>query len=67
VGVARQYSGTLGKTDNCQIAVSLHYAAPKATTRWRCACTCRSRGTSQPERMAAARVPTHHQAPSNKE
>jgi hypothetical protein len=28
-GVARQYSGTLGKTDNCQVAVSLHYAAPR--------------------------------------
>jgi len=26
VGVARQYSGTLGKTGNCQIAVSLHLA-----------------------------------------
>jgi len=24
VGVARQYSGTLGRTDNCQIATSLH-------------------------------------------
>jgi SRSO17 transposase len=26
VGVARQYSGTLGDVGNCQIAVSLHYA-----------------------------------------
>jgi SRSO17 transposase len=28
VGVARQYTGTLGKQDTCQVAVSLHYAAP---------------------------------------
>jgi SRSO17 transposase len=26
VGVARQYSGTLGKVGNCQIGVSLNYA-----------------------------------------
>jgi SRSO17 transposase len=26
VGVARQYSGTLGKVSNCQVAVSLNYA-----------------------------------------
>jgi SRSO17 transposase len=26
VGVVRQYSGTLGRTDNCQVAVSLHLA-----------------------------------------
>jgi len=29
-GVQRQYSGTLGRTDNCQVAVSLHLAAPTA-------------------------------------
>jgi SRSO17 transposase len=28
VGVARQYSGTLGKVGNCQIGVSMHLAAP---------------------------------------
>ena len=28
VGVARQYSGTAGKVDNCQIGVFLAYAAP---------------------------------------
>jgi SRSO17 transposase len=27
VGVARQYSGTLGRVDNCQVAVSLHLAS----------------------------------------
>ena len=26
VGVARQYSGTLGRVDNCQVATSLHLA-----------------------------------------
>jgi SRSO17 transposase len=31
VGVARQYSGTLGRTDNCQVAVSLHLAGAKGS------------------------------------
>jgi SRSO17 transposase len=32
VGVARQDSGTLGKTGNCQIAVSLHHVGGMGTT-----------------------------------
>jgi SRSO17 transposase len=31
VGVARQYSGTLGKVGNCQIAVTCCYSDPQAT------------------------------------
>jgi SRSO17 transposase len=31
VGVARQYSGTLGRIENCQVAVSLHLAGAKGS------------------------------------
>jgi SRSO17 transposase len=31
VGVARQYSGTLGRIDNCQVATSLHLATDEAS------------------------------------
>ena len=31
VGVARQYSGTLGRTANCQVAVSLHLTTDEAS------------------------------------
>jgi len=32
VGVARQYSGTLGKVGNCQVTVNCHYA--ERTIAW---------------------------------
>jgi SRSO17 transposase len=37
VGVARQYSGTLGRTDNCQIGVSVSAASDRAScpVNWR--------------------------------
>ncbi len=31
VGVERQYSGTLGKTGNCQIAVSVHHVGEQGS------------------------------------
>jgi SRSO17 transposase len=31
VGVARQYSGTLGRTDNCQVGVSVHLAGERGS------------------------------------
>lgn len=31
VGVTRQYSGTLGRTENCQVATSLHVAGEKGS------------------------------------
>jgi SRSO17 transposase len=61
VGVARQYSGTLGKTDNCQVAVSLHYAAPKGDYPLALRLFLPESWTSQPERMQAVRVPAQAQ------
>src|SRR5215467_10296599 len=38
--VARQYSGTLGKTANCQVAVSVHLVSERASCAadWRLLC-----------------------------
>jgi SRSO17 transposase len=66
VGVARQYSGTLGKTDNCQVAVSLHYAAPKGDYPLALRLFLPESWTSQPERMQAVHVPTAEQVPQTK-
>jgi SRSO17 transposase len=66
VGVARQYSGTLGKTDNCQIAVSLHYAAPLGDYPLALRLFLPESWTSQPQRMATVHVPTEAQVPMTK-
>jgi SRSO17 transposase len=60
-GVARQYSGTLGKTDNCQVAVSLHYAAPNGDYPLALRLYLPDSWISQPERMQAVRVPAQTQ------
>jgi SRSO17 transposase len=61
VGVARQYSGTLGKVANCQITVNCHYAErtvawPVATRLYLskvwCADVARRQATQVPEALA---------------
>lgn len=61
VGVARQYSGTLGKRDNCQVAVSLHYAAPSGDYPLTVRLYLPESWTNAPERLAAAGVPAAEQ------
>ena len=57
VGVARQYSGTLGKTANCQVAVSLHHATATASLPVDWALYLPEEWTQDPARCAAAGVP----------
>ena len=58
VGVARQYSGTLGKIGNCQIAVSLHYASPCGDFPLALRLYLPEAWTADPARLDQARVPT---------
>ncbi len=57
VGVARQYSGTLGKTANCQVAVSLHEVCTEgaAVLSWRLYLP--ESWANDPQRLAEAGVP----------
>lgn len=57
VGVARQYSGTLGKVGNCQVAVSLHYTTEDGSlpVDWRLYLP--ERWTQDPARCRKAGVP----------
>lgn len=57
VGVARQYSGTLGRTDNCQIATSLHLAGERGSGCIGMRLYLPEAWTTDRERCAAAGVP----------
>jgi SRSO17 transposase len=59
VGVQRQYSGTAGKVDNCQLGVFLAYASPKGRAMIDRELYLPERWTDDPERCRAARVPEH--------
>ena len=66
VGVARQYSGTLGKTDNCQVAVSLHYVAPLGDYPLGLRLFLPEEWTKQAERLRSVGVPLTERAPRTK-
>jgi SRSO17 transposase len=57
VGVERQYSGTLGKVGNCQVAVSLHHVGDQghAILGWRLYLP--ARWATDPARRQAAGIP----------
>src|SRR5215204_5313539 len=62
VGVGRQYSGTLGKRANCQVATSLHYASGHGDYPLALRLYLPAAWTSDPERLKQARVPPDERA-----
>ena len=61
VGVARQDSGTLGRTDNCQVAVSLHLAGERGSDCIGMRLYLNEEWARDSKRHAAAGVPTQVQ------
>jgi SRSO17 transposase len=56
-GVKRQYSGTLGKTGNCQIGVSVHAVGRKGTVPLGWALYLPEEWCADPERRRKAKIP----------
>jgi len=57
VGVARQYSGTLGKVGNCQVGVSMHLATPAGSLPLDWELYLPEEWTEDPERCRNAGIP----------
>ena len=56
-GVQRQYSGTAGRTENCQIAVALAYSSPKGYALMDCRLYLPKSWLDAPERCRTAGIP----------
>src|SRR5262249_18318819 len=56
-GVARQYSGTAGEIENCQIGVFLCYATPRGHTLLDRELYLPQEGTEDPQRCESAGIP----------
>lgn len=57
VGVQRQYSGTLGRRDNCQVATSLHLASEHGSACIALRLYLPEQWCSDPERRRKAKIP----------
>src|SRR5690606_26488550 len=57
VGVARQYSGTLGRTDNCQVMTSVHLAGALGSVMAGARLYLPQEWTDDPARSRSAGVP----------
>jgi SRSO17 transposase len=57
VGVERQYCGSLGKTANCQVAVSLDLGTEESSTPLNCALYLPKQWTDDPTRRRRAGIP----------
>ncbi|WP_435178967.1 IS701 family transposase [Actinacidiphila sp. bgisy145] len=60
-GVQRQYSGTAGRTENCQIGVFAAYASPKGRALVDRDLYLPKSWTSDPDRCAAAKIPAERE------
>ncbi len=61
-GVARQWNGRLGKTDNCQVGVFTALCCDNLSIPIDCDLYLPERWTEDPRRMRKAKIPTDHQA-----